>query len=106
MPNNPGEYKVKATLLNPPKELKHPVVSSWNIHVLKAKVPSKIESAKIFVPKYEEELNRFVDEMNLNKVEKITNADVLICGKDTWEKIVNKNTKALPLFEEFINAGK
>jgi hypothetical protein len=106
-PSTVGQYTIKATLLNLPKEVKYPVCSAWDINVLQANVPDNIASVKIGVPNNEPELKAFLKELNLDVTgAEDQTAEVIITSLNTWEKIEENNLEIKQMFSNAIDNGK
>lgn len=106
LPDKEGKYTIKAELLNPPEYVKHPVISQWNIHVFRLKIPEILKNSTIAIPGFEEELQRFAVENNLNTTTiDDTNADVILTSRQTWYRIAAENHNILQTLEKAIDNG-
>lgn len=85
MPDACGDYRLRATLLNPTDEVKYPVVSEWDIRVFEARVPEALTRAAVYIPESEPELRAMADRQGLHLVEDDAVADVLLLGRNCWE---------------------
>ncbi len=68
MPKKPGNYTLRALLKNPPKEVKMPVISSWDIKVISPVVPAGLHGSKadvIYIHPAEKELLAFAQAQGL-----------------------------------------
>lgn len=91
MPEIPGGYTIKCTLINPEPELKHEVVSSWKVRVLNAIVPEKLAESKVFVPVEEKELTAMAVKVGLKLVDNVQEADIILGGLSVWKNIYRYN---------------
>ena len=104
LPKTLGDYQLKTTLLNPTKEVKHKVVSTWDIRIFKSLINDNSTRLKVGVLQEEKELRDFV----LKQGFKVTNladpdTDFLIGSTVTWKKISKKDTSILNTIEQAIN---
>ncbi|NMA75262.1 MAG: glycoside hydrolase [Bacteroidales bacterium] len=106
LPNKVGSYVIKAKLANPPKIVKYPVVSDWEIRIYKATVDEKLKKANVFIPDFESELLSFAKEqkLNLSKLEDKQTNTVLISRK-SWDKLTAGNQNIINFIEEAIGKG-
>ncbi len=98
MPASTGDYTLKAEILNPPAELRYPVVSAWDFRVYKATLPANLEGVKIAIPASEKELRTFLGNQNITAVAlNDPEADIILTSVDTW-KALERGDKALSGF--------
>ncbi|WEK21380.1 MAG: glycoside hydrolase [Candidatus Pedobacter colombiensis] len=107
MPVNPGNYQVKASLLQLPKGVKYPVVSRWPIQVYQVSVPAGLKNVKVWLPQGESELQAFLKKLNIQTLEsKATeSADLIIASLESWKKIANGDQQLKNTFQKAIESG-
>jgi hypothetical protein len=107
MPATAGQYTIKATLLHPPKKVKYPIYSAWDIHVLETIVPENITSTKIGVPKDELELKALLKEFNLHLTTvDDPEAELIVTSFSTWSKMEQNNLDTKQMLSQAIESGK
>ena len=84
MPAECGDYILRTTLLDPPDEVLYPVVSEWDIRVVRAVLPTRVAQASIYIPEEESELRAMVDRLGLRRAAKADKADLLLLGRASW----------------------
>lgn len=106
MPSSVGRYVIKARLSNPPVYIEHPVISSWDVRVLKAHLPEKIQTYSLAIPAYETELRAFAEKWGFPFGE-MTNSRVgaVLTSRKTWQKIAQGDTRLLNDLEKAIDNG-
>ena len=87
MPGQCGDYILRTTLLDPPAEVKYPVVSDWDIRVFKAEIPENVSKASVYIPACEGELRKMAEEQELHTVSDSGDADLLLLGRTCWEHL-------------------
>lgn len=87
LPEDVGNYTLRAELTNPTEDVKSAVISDWDIRVLKSVIPEHVKDTRIYIPKYETELIEFAADNNLNTVRNKSKADVIILGRTSFERI-------------------
>ncbi len=93
LPSNTGDYFIKAELLNKPAEVKYPVISEWNIRVVKAEVPPNLKNLKVAIPDDEIELKQFLADKNIAAVSLSDNsANLILTSLKTWNKLAKGNS--------------
>jgi hypothetical protein len=60
LPPQEGHWRLQATLLNPPAEVRRPVVSAWRVRTLTPRVPAKLRGEMIGIAAEEDELRAFL----------------------------------------------
>ncbi len=106
LPDKEGTYTIKAELLNPPVQVKYPVISQWNVHVYQLKIPEKVKNSIIAIPEYETELQRFASENKLNTTAiDDQSADVILVSRAVWDSIATRNSTILQTLEKAIDNG-
>ncbi|MBQ9364077.1 MAG: glycoside hydrolase [Bacteroidaceae bacterium] len=105
MPQEVGNYTLKAELLNRPSWVIHPVVSTWDVHVFRAAMPISLTDVLIFTPEYEKELRAMMNTQGLTLCEKVENADVLLLSSPSWNRLAKGDTTINQLVEQAVNGG-
>ncbi len=107
LPGITGRYLIKAELLNPPKEVKYPVISKWAIHIFKAKVPDHIQNIRVGISSSQKELSQFLDHFGIKKVAlNDPSADMILTSKTDWNELANGDSLMLKTLANAIAKGK
>lgn len=85
MPRKAGNYLFRTTLLNPSEGITEPVVSEWEVRVIKAEVPSNLKDVRIWAPRSEREIRKMARRQGLNLTGRASRADLLVLGRKGWE---------------------
>ena len=101
MPAVPGNYLLRAELLNPTPEVTSRVLSDWDIRVFEARTPEVLAGKKIFIPRADRELRRFAAQNGLKRTGRPADADIILTGINSWPSL---NTFA-PAIEEAVERG-
>lgn len=103
MPGIEGEFTLKAELLNRPVNVKYPVVSSWDIRILKAKIPDKLKNTVVATLEGEVELKKMLHEHGVT-VKSINdkNVKLLIGSLPTWQLISSGDIQTKKTIEDAI----
>lgn len=105
LPNEEGGYCFEAELLNPPEEIKHPVVSRWDFSTMNVRVPKTIEEVSIGVPESEQELVDFLRHYQLNVCKPDDpKASVILASAKTWDKLSDDGS-LIKLLEQRMEQG-
>ena len=106
LPEQEGRHTLRTTLLNPPDRVKYPVVSDWDIHIHRAKVPAGLEKATVAVAGDELELKAFLRQQGLKTVAiDELSADIILTSRPSWERIESGDRKLLEHFKQAVNQG-
>jgi len=106
VPATTGNYILKAELLNRPSTVKHPVVSQWPIHVLKAKVDENLNTIKVAVPDEEKELRAFLNSQHLTTTSlDDASANVILTSINTWKRLAQKDDVLATQLQRAIDKG-
>jgi hypothetical protein len=107
LPAEIGDYILKAELINKPSTVKYPVVSTWDVRVLKATVPANVQQLKVGVPDNETELKDFLKSNNIASVDiNDASANVLLTSLKTWDKLAKGDNKLSNTLQSAIVNGK
>jgi hypothetical protein len=108
LPVTPGDYWVKATLLNDVPQVKHPVVSKWDIRVLEPKKAPELDAVVLGIPEYEKELIAFADAQGLKHVRPVPGADfsLLMLSRESWNRIEQPDETLKALLSKSVNEGR
>ena len=87
MPQSPGDYMLRAELLNPPENVKRRVISDWEIRVVKAAANPTMQNVRIYIPRKERELRSFARNNALKRAGRIQKADVILLGRTSYERL-------------------
>lgn len=87
MPQKPGRYTIKGWLKNPPKEIRYPVISTWEVLVSSPQLPTKLKGKRIFVPEPDQELQELLSQAGIQVTTNPTEAQAGVIGKATWAKL-------------------
>lgn len=87
MPSHCGNYTLSAQLLNPGDDVKYPVTSEWEIHILKARPSDRLASAAVFIPDYDKELRAMAKAQNLHLTENASDADLIVVDAAEFKNI-------------------
>lgn len=102
-----GEYSIKATLLNPPEEIKYPVVSLWDVQVVSPKLSRELQNFIVACAEDEVELRTFLAKQGVVVVDlKDSSADVLLGSQSTWEKLRSGELELHRTLEEQLEKGQ
>jgi hypothetical protein len=106
LPSETGKYTFKAHLLNPPLNIKFPVISQWDFRIIKPTVSHVLKIKQIGILSEELELNKFLNDNQLSPVDiNHENFDLIIGSRKTWKKII-VSSDLRNKFNLFINQGK
>ena len=106
LPLAEGKYTIKAELLNPTPQVKHHVISEWQVNVFNLKIDKQVRNLKIAIPSYETELLKFSAVNHLKRVRPGNRkADVVLLSSKTWNKIAQKDNETTSLIEKAVNSG-
>lgn len=105
LPNQPGNYTLEAELLNPPEQIKHPVVSAWDIRIIQIEVPESVAKASVFIPEEEKELLQFAAQYRLKTNSNMDSVKVIMAGSHFWKKISSGDESFKKALEEKIDQG-
>jgi hypothetical protein len=88
MPGDEGKYLLKTSLLNPPKGVKYPVYSEWEIRIHKAKMYTGSMPEAIGIPEFEKELNAFFKGLGI-RITQVNDdhAEVIVTSREAWDRI-------------------
>jgi beta-galactosidase len=91
LPVTPGEYWIKAELLNEQPEIAHRVVSEWDFRILEVKRPDALDAVVLAIPDFEPELKAFADAQGLKHVRPGSGEDydILALSRNAWLKIAD-----------------
>lgn len=91
VPVIPGDYWIKATLLNEQAEIQHPVVSAWDFRVLEVTRPEALDKVVVAIPEFEEELLAFAGAHNVHHVRPASGVDydLLLLSRLAWLAIAS-----------------
>lgn len=87
MPLNCGDYTLSAQLLNHGDDVRYPVISKWEIHILKAEVSDRLAAAKIFIPNYDKELRAMAKSHNLQLTDNASEAGLIVVDAAEFKNI-------------------
>ena len=87
MPSHCGSYTLSAQLLNPGEDVKYPVTSEWEIHILKARPSDRLASATVFIPDSDKELRAMAKAQNLHLTENVSEADLIVVDAAEFKNI-------------------
>ncbi len=107
LPVTPGDYWVKATLLNQVPQVKHPVVSEWDIRVLEPKKAAGLDSVVLGIPEDETELIAFADAQGLKHVRPdAADYNLLMLSRPSWGRIVQMDEALKNQLADAVNQGR
>jgi beta-galactosidase len=107
LPSIAGDYILKATLNNKPVTVRHPVVSVWDIRVVKATVPENIKNIKIAVADNETELRSFLKTNSIAAADiNDSSVNVIVTSLQSWDQIAKGENKISALLLHAINKGQ
>lgn len=106
LPQQTGDYILRAELLNKPEQVKYPVTSEWEIRVFRSTVPERMAKTRIYVPEYETELTNMLTAKGLLKAKSQKEADVLLLSAVSWERLSAGDTKINDMIKQAIIQGK
>lgn len=106
LPEEQGDYRLSAELLNRPSCVKYPVVSSWYVRTFKAITPEILKTRTLYAPNDEEELNKLFTAEGLKATTKPDNADIIAFSLNSWNKLATGDKSINELIEKSINTGK
>lgn len=90
LPEQNGDYVVKAELLNKPKKITHRVISAWDFRVLTAQIPTKVASLTVAVPADEKELVAFLKAHSIKTVDlSDSSAHLILTSLSSWKKLAS-----------------
>lgn len=88
LPDRPGDYILRAELVRGrTAQVKYPVVSKWDIRTFRPTVPREVAARRVCIPSDEAELQAFARDNGLTLVPDAAQADVLLFGRRSWERI-------------------
>ena len=87
LPQQTGNYTLRAELLNRPEHVKYPVTSEWEIRVFRSTVPERAAKARIYVPDAETELANMLAAKGLMKARSMKESDIILLSAVSWEKL-------------------
>jgi hypothetical protein len=108
LPATPGDYWIKATLLNEQPEIPHPVVSAWDFRVLAVNRPDALDTAAVAIPDDEEELQAFAEAQKVRHVRPDSGEDydLLLLSRQSWLKIAGGDESLEASIEESVAHGR
>mgnify|MGYP002623054679 CR=1 FL=1 len=106
LPETVGNYTLKAELQNRPTQVKYPVVSAWDIRVVRATVPAAVAQASIFVPDDETELRELLTAQGLKLYPKAEKADVVLLSAPSWKRLASGDKTVNQMIQDAIGQGK
>lgn len=108
LPVTPGEYWIKAELLNEQAEIEHPVVSAWDFRILEVKRPEALNAVVLAIPEYEAELTAFAAAQNLKHVRPGTGTDydTLVLSREAWQKIAQGDETLKAYIDRSVAKGR
>jgi beta-galactosidase len=108
LPVQTGDYSVKAALLNAVPEVKHPIVSEWDIRVLAPGKSPKLETAVLGIPEDEAELVAFAKAQGLNHVRPDDGEeyDILMLSRRSWMRIVEQEETLKDRLRSAVGKGR
>lgn len=106
LPEEEGEFKLQAILLNPPEQVMYPVKSEWDIRVLKAKIPEELKNASVAVPDDEKEIQAFLGGLSIpmSSIDD-PNVRLLLTSRTTWERLADGDMAIRNTLKEAIENG-
>lgn len=87
LPYPQGRYTISAKVNNPTKEIKPPVVSTWEILVAEKRIPESLKRETFFVPEGEKEIISFIDACGLKHKQNPSETSIGIIGKATFQNL-------------------
>jgi hypothetical protein len=107
LPDMPGAYWIKATLLNKQPQVKHPVVSEWDICILDTCKSPQLEQIVLGIPDEERELAAFADQQGLQHVRpgQGRDHDLLLLSRESWNRITAQDEAFKKHIEASVTGG-
>jgi beta-galactosidase len=107
LPAQPGDYTIKARVLNPPPAIKAPVVSAWDVQVMAPVVPPGVRGLKVAVATGEHELRQFLAAHDIGVVAQTdASADVILTSTAGWRAIAAGESALAGALEAAIGSGR
>ncbi len=106
LPDEQGDYRLSAELVNPPSSVKYPVVSSWDVRTFSAVTPDVLKTKTFYAPVDEEEIRKLFATRGLKTTTMAEKADVIVLSLHSWNKLAAGDKKINDMIEKNINAGK
>ena len=108
LPVTPGEYWIKATLLNQQPRVMHPVVSEWDIRVLRTQKASGLDQIILGIPDEERELVAFAEQHGIRHVrpEQGSEFDLLVLSRESWNRIAEQDNSIKSGIEAAVSRGR
>ncbi len=107
MPAEPGEYIIKAELANVPASVKNPIVSKWDVKVVKANIPASLVGKKIGIAADELELQKFAASLLLPVTSpEDPSASVIMMSRKSYEKLQSGDASLSDKLSLAIDNGK
>jgi hypothetical protein len=105
LPQDTGHYKIEAELINKPASVRYPVVSSWDIHVMKPVIPKALNKLRISTLDNDSTMKSFLMGNRLNLASPGI-SDIIMLSQPTWQKIAGRDSQTLEMIANYINEGK
>ncbi len=106
VPFKAGSYILSAELLNRPETVKYPVISKWEIHVFKPRVPEILLQPDVSVAADEPEIIQFLKGSNIRTVPiSDPSAKIIMLSEEGWKKIAKADQSLVDRLEAAINKG-
>ncbi len=105
LPEAPGNYTLKAELVNTPEGVKYPVSSSWDFRVFNAVIPDGLAGVKIYVPDWEDELKDMLSSKGLAVASSIDEGDIIVLSATSWERLASGDGEINKMLESSIGKG-
>lgn len=107
LPEQNGDYVIKAELLNKPQSVTHRVISAWDVRVLAAQVPANVASLSVAVAPDEKELIAF---LKIHKIKTValgdSSANLILTSLSSWNKLTKGDAVLSKTLLSAIQAGK
>ncbi len=99
LPEEEGEWRVCAELINRPSQVERPVISQWRVRTLQVRLPKALRTAVVAVLPGEEELVQLLRNLGVNVMEwrPGSEADVIAATAVSWPRIENDRELRLEL---------
>ncbi|MFZ0282232.1 MAG: glycoside hydrolase, partial [Bacteroidales bacterium] len=106
VPFKAGSYILSAELLNRPETVKYPLISKWEIHVFKPRVPEILLQPDVSVAADESEIIQFLKGSNIRTVPiSDPSAKIIMLSEEGWKKIAKADQSLVDRLEAAINKG-
>jgi beta-galactosidase len=101
LPQSLGDFRLEAVLLNPPANVTHPVISSWDIRTLAPKLPPALANAHVALAAEEPELRTF---LTRNKIATVAlddpSVNLIVGSSATWKTLASSSALKATLSEK------